>query len=114
MLLGATALATVLAAPAQARAQRAESRGSLSLAEPVGTGIAVDTVTAALTSIFLSGQAGNPVSLLMPTQSRSGPVAGSQAAIVVLSSTSYDVNVAAVTNGDDGKLGNLLYLAQFN
>ncbi len=85
---------------------RATAQGSVVIEQPVGSGIAYNVLTSALSSVFLSGRSGDAVSLTSAV--RSGDA-------VVLSADTYPVSLGP-TGGAPGPQGqaNLLFLAQFN
>lgn len=121
----AAALSLGFAGAAQAQAQRNAS-GSVTIVQPVGAGVAYDVRSQVLTAIFLSGQIGEQLSLLLPgKQTGTGAhVSGIQAFtapgnIVVLSSGTVSINLGTVEAssgraGRDGDTGTMLVLAQFN
>ena len=101
---------TLAGAPALAQATnaflpetRASAQGSVVIEQPVGSGIAYNVLTSALSSVFLSGRSGDAVSLTSAV--RSGDA-------VVLSADTYPVSLART--GAAGPQGSLLFLAQFN
>lgn len=104
--------ATFSGGPAMAQAtnafapeSRTSAQGSVVIEQPVGSGIAYNILTSALSSVFLSGRSGDAVSLTSAV--RSGDA-------VVLSADTYPVSLGR--NGAPGPQGggNLLFLAQFN
>lgn len=121
----AAALSLGFAGGAQAQAQRTAS-GSATIVQPVGAGVAYDIRSQVLTAIFLSGQVGEQLSLLLPGKHNGAGshVSGIQAFaapgnIVVLSSGTVSINLATVEAssgraGRDGETGTMLVLAQFN
>lgn len=105
--------ATFSGAPAFAQAtnayvpeNRSTAQGSVVIEQPVGSGIAYNVLTSALSSVFLSGRSGDAVSLTSAV--RSGDA-------VVLSADTYPVSLgrAGSAPGPQGQ-ANLLFLAQFN
>ncbi|WP_310534677.1 hypothetical protein [Novosphingobium sp.] len=84
----------------------ASAQGSVVIEQPVGSGIAYNVLTSALSSVFLSGRSGDAVSLTSAV--RSGDA-------VVLSADTWPVSLgrAAGAPGPQGQ-ANLLFLAQFN
>ena len=105
--------ATFSGAPAFAQATSAfaqegtaSAQGSVVIEQPVGSGIAYNVLTSALSSVFLSGRSGDAVSLTSAV--RSGDA-------VVLSADTYPVSLGR-SGGAPGPQGqtNLLFLAQFN
>ena len=114
------------AAVAQNRSteQSATTQGSVVIARSVGSGIAFNILTNALSAVFLSGQQGDTVSLVLPARGVGGqfrvwagaPVPGE---VLVLSAGSYSVVVAAnpaESNRQESanSPNDLLFLAQFN
>lgn len=121
----AAAVSFGFAGSAQAQAPRSAS-GSVTIVQPVGAGVAYDIRSQVLTAIFLSGQIGEQLSLLLPGK-RTGAgshVSGIHALaapgnIVVLSSLTVSINLETVEPssgriGRDGDTGTMLVLAQFN
>ena len=121
----AAALSLCSTGAAQAQTQRSAS-GSVTIVQPVGAGVAYDVRSRVLTAIFLSGQIGEQLSLLLPGKhSGAGShVSGIQAFaapgnIVVLSSGMVSINLrsveaAAGRAGRTGDVDTMLVLAQFN
>ncbi|WP_144039873.1 hypothetical protein [Novosphingobium sp. TH158] len=133
-LLLSASLASLSAVPAKAQEQRASARGLVEITRSVGTGIAYDVLTDALSGAFLEGQVGDSVSLLVSparpgTKRRSNRIPGE---VVVLSAATYSFGVPGESSTanppalpDSGGArrqpagfgtapGNLLFLAQFN
>ncbi len=128
-----SALASLPAVSALAQERRASSRGLVEITRSVGTGIAFDVLTDALSGVFLEGQPGDSVSLLLPPR-RVG--AGSSkhvpGEVVVLSTASYQFDISGKSSpanppsirvnggvrlqpaGYGAAPDNLLFLAQFN
>lgn len=110
---------------ARAQSQRLAS-GSVTIVQPVGVGVAFDVRSQVLTSIFLSGQVGEQLSLfwLGKHTGASSPDAGMQVYagpgnIVVLSSGVVSIDLVEVGpvaghTRRTGEVGNMLVLAQFN
>lgn len=128
-----SALASIYAVPAFAQEQQASVRGLIEITRSVGTGIAFDVLTDTLSGVFLTGQVGDSVSLLLPPRRAAGSARGRiPGEVVVLSTASYSFDIAgnappsnppaSQDNGDahlqpagyDSSPGNLLFLAQFN
>lgn len=124
-----SALASIYAVPAFAQEQQASARGLIEITRSVGTGIAFDVLTDTLSGVFLTGQVGDSVSLLLPPRRAAGSARGRiPGEVVVLSTASYSFDIAgnappaSQDNGDahlqpagyDSSPGNLLFLAQFN
>lgn len=110
---------------ARAQSQRSAS-GSATIVQPVGVGVAFDVRSQVLTSIFLSGQVGEQLSLfwLGKHTGASSPGTGMQVYtgpgnIVVLSSGVVSIDLVEVGpvaghTRRTGEVGNMLVLAQFN
>ncbi len=110
---------------ARAQSQRSAS-GGVTIVQPVGVGVAFDVRSQVLTSIFLSGQVGEQLSLfwLGKHTGASSPDAGMQVYagpgnIVVLSSGVVSIDLVEVGpvaghTRRTGEVGNMLVLAQFN
>ena len=88
-----SALASIYAVPAFAQEQRASARGLLEITRSVGTEIAFDVLTDALSGVFLEGQPGDTVSLLLPPR-RAGSSKRIPGEVVVLSTASYKIDIS--------------------
>jgi hypothetical protein len=120
------ALSLGIAGPALAQSQPVAASGSATIVQPVGAGVAYDVATQVLTSIFVSGQTGQQLSLLLPGRRVGGnslvPALQAQSAsgnVLVLSTGTVSINVDTVetASGRAGRnRGNdtTLVLAQFN
>ncbi len=93
----AAILAALIPLPAAAQAQEATAHGSVEVTtESVGTGIAYNLLTDALSAVFLSGQPGDLVSFELHGLSRNPNLEtiGSQSdGMVVLSTASYRLDL---------------------
>jgi hypothetical protein len=126
LLASVATLCFGFAGPALAQSQQAVASGSVTIVQPAGAGVAYDVATQVLTSIFLSGQKGQQLSLLLPgrrlrnhslvpaLQAQSGP-----GNILVLSTDTVSINVETVDVESAQARRNrgfdtMLVLAQFN
>lgn len=126
-LLLAVAVTSLFCGVGTARAQSQRSAtGSVTIVRPVGVGVAFDVRSQVLTSIFLSGQVGEQLSLLLSGRHTGAnfPDAGMQTFagpgnIVVLSSGVVSIDLVEVDQSTGhrrrtGEDGTMLVLAQFN
>jgi hypothetical protein len=112
-MLLTSALAAFSGAPAFAQANAAfaqegsaSAQGSVVIEQPVGSGIAYNVLTSAVSSVFLSGRSGDAVSLTSAV--RSGDA-------VILSTDTYPVSLGRAGGAPRPQgQANLLFLAQFN
>lgn len=118
------ALAGTANSPAWAETVGASAQGAVVIVKPVGTGVAFDTLTSALSGAFLHGQPGDAVSLLLPERG-AGRV---PVEVLVLSTSFLNLGTGAPPAGTGlasgprtasldatgGGGGSLLFLAQFN
>lgn len=132
-LCSASALASLSAVPALAQEQSASSRGLVEITRSVGVGIVFDVLTEAISGVFLEGQPGDSVSLLLPPRpALAGGNRHIPGEVVALSTASYKFDISgklppanppARRENGGARLqlagygaapGNLLFLAQFN
>lgn len=105
----------------------AEAQASVVVVEPVGAGFAFDVLNDAVSAVFLNGEVGDSVSLIMAPQ-QTGPRSARKGlrGVVVMASGVYRIDLLTPTSGRmlplrSGSLsaglavGNsILFLAQFN
>lgn len=104
-----------------AHAETARVGGAVAISQSVGTEIAFDVTTQALSAIFLSGRPGESVSVVLGASGKAASSVGA-AASVVLSTGSWRIDLtqrAGVPGSDRAPPGtvddtSLLILAQFN
>lgn len=120
----AIALASSVLTPrALAQAVSARAGGSLVIPAPGGSGVAYDVLTDTLSGVFLAGEQGEPVSLLLAgKRGKRGTIANLIAQdVMVLSTGSYQLDLPLQRGAgmmppprDAAAPGELLLLAQFN
>lgn len=108
-------------------ATTADALASVVVVEPVGAGFAFDIMNDAVSAVFLNGDAGDSVSLLMSrrkSEPRNGP--GNPGGVVVMTSGVYRIDLLTPVNGGlraprgtPARAGwsggsSILFLAQFN
>lgn len=113
-------------AVAQPEGQRAAATASTTIVQPVGAGVAFDVSTKVLTAVFLSGQRGEQLSLLLPGRRQGGTLQSSAVqtfasrdGIVVLSTGTVSIDVGTMSAGPgrtdrNGGTNTMLVIAQFN
>ncbi len=114
---------TALAPPVLAQGVGARAGGSVVILTPGGSGIAYDVLTDTLSGVFLAGEQGEPISLLLAgKRGKRGTIANLiPQDVMVLSTGSYQLDLPHQPGeGPMAQLpeaaapGELLFLAQFN
>lgn len=114
-------------AAAMAGTDAQEAAASVVIVEPVGAGFSYDILNDAVSAVFLNGDAGDSVSVLM-SRRRTGPrnlqrvTADPQGGVVVMASGVYRIDLLTPVNSAARGLrslmlpggGSILFLAQFN
>lgn len=108
-------------------ATTAEAQASVVVVEPVGAGFAFDVLNDAVSAVFLNGEIGDSVSLIMgPAQSGPRSVRKAVRGVVVMASGVYRIDLLTPTGSRMGPLrsgslsagvafgSSILFLAQFN
>lgn len=111
---------------AHATATTTEAQASVVVVEPVGAGFSFDVMNDAVSAVFLNGDAGDSVSLLM-SRRKSAPQNAQSAAggVVVMASGVYRIDMLqpasgalrmmrGVMPGAVARGSSILFLAQFN
>ncbi|MDT0507324.1 hypothetical protein [Novosphingobium sp. MMS21-SN21R] len=109
-----------------ATATTADAQASVVVVEPVGAGFSFDVMNDAVSAVFLNGDAGDSVSLLM-SRRKSAPQTAQRAAggVVVMASGVYRIDMLQPTSGALRMMrgaipgpvprgSSILFLAQFN
>jgi hypothetical protein len=116
---GIALVAACLAPPAYGQGRTAQAGSSAEIVGAVSTGAIFDIGSDLLTSIFVTGRAGDTVSLLAPAVN--GLISTSQIAIrddvTVISDGMVSINIQQIrraARGDNRKSGIVMVLAQFN
>ena len=116
---GLAIAAACLAPPAHGQGRTARAGGYAEIVGAVSTGAIFDIGSDLLTSIFVTGRAGDTVSLFAPAAS--GLIAANQIAIqddvTIISGGMVSINIQQMrraARGDDRRSGMIMVLAQFN
>ncbi len=125
--LSLAAAATCLSVPAWGQGRTAQARGDVEIVGTVSTSAIFEIGTDLLTAIFVTGQAGDTVSMFTPASAaswRTDPsISPNQVAslddVTILSHGTVSINLqrikrAAGPPGSDDNPGTILVLAQFN
>ncbi|MBB4612141.1 hypothetical protein [Novosphingobium taihuense] len=107
-----------------AHAATAEASASVVIVEPVGAGFSFDILSDTVSAVFLNGDAGDSVSLLMSGRKPGGQSASRESGVVVMASGVYRIDLlqsaasparlrSTIRAASPGG-SSILFLAQFN
>lgn len=114
---------SALAPAALAQGVGAQAEGSVAILTPAGSGVAYDVLTDTLSGVFLAGEQGEPVSLLLTRKRGKRGAIGNLIPqdVMVLSTGSYHLDLPQRAGSgtmpplpEAAAPGELLFLAQFN